>query len=266
MTVACSTSAFKSGLPEALAGVAGFGFGAVDLIAIPQWGHVVAGEVAADFDGQANLIEGLLAQHGLRPVAMNMAVGHLHQRDEATLHQRLADARILTRLMARLGIPVGSFYPGYLVADRPWDDVLADTVASYAELHAIACEAGVRLVVELHKNTPFETVEQSQRLLDAAPELGIAFDPSHFAMQGYTLAEVEPLLPRTVHLHLRGAAQDRMQAPVAETEFDLAGLCTRLRELGYTGDVSLEYLPGFEGDLGHELRTLKALAESILGG
>lgn len=265
MTVACSTSAFKTPLPEALASVAGYGFGAVDLIAIPQWGHIVATDVAADFDEQAKSIEGLLARHGLRPVAMNMAFGHLHQRDDATVQQRLADARTLTKLMGRLGIPVGSFYPGYLVTDRPWEDVLADTVTSVGELHQIAGEAGLRLVVELHKNTPFETIEQSLALLDAAPELGIAFDPSHFAMQGYTLADVAPLLPRTGHLHLRGAAPDRMQAPVSETEFDLAGLCGKLAEFGYAGDVSLEYLPGFEGDLGHELRTLKALAESILG-
>jgi len=181
------------------------------------------------------------------------------------LTQRLAEARTLTRLMARLGIPVGSFYPGYLAPDRPWDEVLAETVASVEELLAIASEAGVRLVVELHKSTPFETVEQSQALLAAVPALQIAFDPSHFAMQRYTLAEVAPLLPRTGHLHLRGAAPERMQAPLAETEFDLAGLCRQLAEQGYRGDVSLEYLPGFEGDLGQELRTLRALAESILG-
>ena len=262
MVVACSTSAFKVPLPDALAEVAGHGFDAVDLIAIPQWGHVVATEVAANFDDQASTIKSWLTMHGLRPVAMNMALGHLHQRDSEAVQQRLADARALTRLMSRLGIPVGSFYPGYLANDRPWDDVLADTVVSVDELLAIADQAGVRLVVELHKNTPFETVQQSQALLEASPALGIAFDPSHFAMQGYGLTDVEPLLDRTGHLHLRGAAVDRMQAPLAETEFDLAGLCRTLAERGYAGDVSLEYLPGFEGDLGHELRSLKAMAEA----
>ncbi len=248
MAVACSTSAFKGSLADALGEVEGLGFAHVDLIAIPGWNHIVPADLADDWDAVAGQVEALLERHGLAPVAMNMAVAHPHRRDdEETNAQRLREVEAIARLMNRLGVEVASFYPGYKAEDRAWDEVLGDTAATVREMLSVAGAAGVTLAVELHYNTPFETVEQGQGLLAAVPELQVAYDPSHFAMQEIGLRETEPFLDRTAHVHLRDAGPGKMQMPFGAGTVDFDWIVDALAERGYAGHCSIEYLPGIEG-------------------
>jgi sugar phosphate isomerase/epimerase len=257
MAIACSTSAFKMPLDDALARVAGLGFSCVDLIAIPSWGHVSAPDLVSDWDAEAGRVEALVRKHGLTPVAMNAAFTHPHQRNDAINAERLAQVEAVTRLMNRLGIRIASFYPGYRAEDRAWDDVLADTVATMREMLAVAAAAGVTLVVEPHFGTPFQTLEQIAGLLGAIPELSIAYDPSHFAMQGIAMRDTEPLLDRAAHVHLRDAAPGKMQMPFGEGTVDIDWLCDALAERSYKGHISLEYLPNLPGGPEPELVKLR---------
>ncbi len=243
MKIACSTSAFRGSLDDALAQVAALGFAAVDLICIPAWNHIVPADVAANFEAQAARIESLLRQHRLQPVAMNLAVANPHQRADAAVNaQRLAEVAAIAKLMKRLGVQVASFYPGYLVKDRPWEDVLRDEITTIREM--LEAADGVTLAVELHAQTPFETVEQGRRLLAAIPDLPVAYDPSHFVMQGIPLPATAEFLDRAVHVHVRDAAPGQMCVPTGGGAVDFAWLLAALRRRHYRGAVSIECLPG----------------------
>jgi sugar phosphate isomerase/epimerase len=265
MAVACSTSAFKVSLDEALGRVARLGFQYVDLICISGWGHVMADELLEDFDGGVRKIEQMLTKHGLTPVAMNMAFGHLHQRGDAdAVKHRLRQADVLAQLMNRLGVEVASFFPGGRSHDRPWQEAFDDEIASIRELLEVARNRDVTFAPEPHFNTILETLEQNRRLLEAIPELTVAYDPSHFALQSIPLSETQFILDRASHVHLRDAAPEQMTAMTGEGTVDFDWIFDQLHARGYEGHYSIEYLPKLEGDLDQAIVDLKRKIESRL--
>ena len=258
MAVACSTSAFRTDLDGALARVAALGFDAVDLIVMPGWDHVSPDRLVEDFDAEASRVEELLAAHELTPIAVNCAFGHLHEReDEAANAARIDLVRAVGKLMNRLDVGVGAFFPGRKWSENPWERVLADTAATAREILAVADEAGVTLGIELHYNTPFETVEQARRLLADVPELPITYDPSHFAMQEIPLPETADLLDRATHVHVRDAAPEKMCVPTGTGTVDFAWLAAALKQRDYRGHFSIEYLPNAEGDPGDAILNMR---------
>ena len=260
MSIACSTSAWTGSLDGALAQIADMGFEHVDLISIPSWGHIVPADLAADFDGGALEIEALLAKHKLTPVALNVGVAHLHERsDQAVNDQRLSECRALAKLMNRLGVKVASFAPGQKWSENPWEKVLEDEVETLNEMLEIARAASVTFAIELHYNTAFETLEQARQLLGAVPELMIAYDPSHFVMQGIDVVDTAKLLDRSAHVHLRDAGPEQMQVPLGQGNVDFGWILDALAERGYQGHYSIEYLPDIEGSPGAQIEKLRNL-------
>jgi sugar phosphate isomerase/epimerase len=264
MRLACSTSAFKSNIADALRAVARLGFNHVDVLANPGWNHILPGQLADKFDETARMLEELLAECSLTPIGLNIALGHLYDRRPAAVAERLAQLKALSALMQRLRIPVAGFYPGYQTAERPWEDLLRDTVASIREMLVIGSAAGVTLAIEPHFATPFQTVPQITRLLEEVPDLMIAYDPSHFVMQGLDLRATAPLLSRTAHVHLRDAGVGKMQMPVGHGTVDFAWLLGALALNDYRGDCAIEYLPDLDGGVEPAILELKALVERLL--
>jgi sugar phosphate isomerase/epimerase len=109
----------------------------------------------------------------------------------------------------------------------------------------------VRLTFEPHVGSaaekPADALLLAQRLW---PEVAVTYDPSHFAMQPELpfLADTEPLLDYTAHVHVRNAALGRIQAPMAEGSVDFAWLVAALNRRGYDGFVAIEYLDGEEAE------------------
>ncbi len=263
--IACSTSAFKMPLDEALANVKRLGFGAVDLIGIKSWGQVDLAALADDFEKETGFIEQLLAKHGLTPAALNFSFTHAHQRTDPEVNaQRLREVDAAARLMKRLGIATGSFYPGYKDEEREWEVVMQDCVATYREVLSIAAEHGVKMAPELHFATPFETVEQGRKLIEAMPELPVVYDPSHYAMQGEPMEAARPFLERAIHVHVRDAAPEQMVAPAGEGTVDFKAMVAILNECGYSGNYSVEYLPGKAGDDYEDLVKMRDLLSELI--
>lgn len=267
MTIACSMSAFSPPKEAACEAIAELGFEYVDLICIGGFGHVIPAELADDFDAAAAEVETMLKNTGLTPIAVNMALApHLHDRtDPAANARRIEEAEAVARLMQRLGIGLGSFYPGYRAEDRDWKALLADEVVTIRELLAIADRYGVRFVAEPHFATPFETVEQGTCLLEAIPELGVAYDPSHYVMQSIDLRDTTPLLDRAVHVHLRDAASGLMQADLGSGTVDFEWLFGALKERGYKGNFSIEYLAKEGQDHSDNIRKTHELVAAHFG-
>ncbi|MCZ7646844.1 MAG: sugar phosphate isomerase/epimerase [Planctomycetota bacterium] len=258
MALACSTSAFKASHEDALAEIAALGFRHADLIAIPGFGQLIPAELARDFEAQARRAEAALAKHDLTAVAVNAAFGHLRLRAPELLAQRRAEVEAVAKLMRRLNVGVASFYPGFKAPELPWADVLRDSAATMREMLAIGRDYGVAFAIELHFNTPFENVEQCARLFEVLPELPVAYDPSHFAMQGIDLKDTKPFLDRAAHVHLRDAAPRKMQVPTGSGTVDFDWILNTLAARKYPGHYSIEYLAGLEGGVHESIKRLRA--------
>lgn len=249
MKIACSMSAFKGSIDNALERIASMGFRYVDLIAIPGWELVDSEALADRFEDAAAPLEAALSKHGLRAVAVNAAVPTLYQRDDPDVNRRrLAQVAGICRLMQRLDIPVVSFFPGgnWPAQEMAWDTVLTQEVATLREMLDLGNRYGVTVTLEPHANTPFETLGQVERLLESVPELRVAYDPSHFAMQSIPLEQTQRILARASHVHLRDAGPGSMQMPVGEGTVDFRWILDTVRAQGYDGAISIEYLPGME--------------------
>jgi sugar phosphate isomerase/epimerase len=263
VAVVCST-AVRSGssLEKALADIEQAGFEAIDLLAIDGWVHVNTVDLAERYDETLARVDGLLEQHRLKVVALNTGVSpQLHHRSDAINAQRMREVEGLIRLMRHLGVEVAAVQPRNPDPVRPWEEVLRDCVATLREQVDAGRDAGVTFALEFHVRSPFETLEQARRLLEEMPDLPLAYDPSHYVMQGIDIKEIGWLLDHAHHVHLRDAAPDEMQVPFGMGQVDFNWLLGSLQDRGYRGHFSIEYLESDDFDaLDSALRLRDAIA------
>ncbi len=243
MKIACSTSAFKIPLNDALKQISEMGFKYVDIIAIPAWNHLSFEKMQDDYDTYLTEIKSALKTNNLTPIATNFAVAHPHTRDKETNIKRINEVKVLVKFMKDLDIEKGSFYPGYKNEERDWNDVLEDSILSFNEIIEIGKEQGICLAPELHTGTPFETIEQIEKLFNKMPELEIVYDPSHFAIKEIDLQNTKFILDKAVHVHLRDADKDQLQSHFGTGNVDFNWILETLKKQNYKGDISIEYLP-----------------------
>lgn len=135
----------------------------------------------------------------------------------------------------------------------------ARVAAGLRRFAALAAAEGMQLAYHHHMGTVIQTADELDRLLAAAPEMGLLFDPGHLAFAG-----VDPLGvlrrhgPRVVHVHLksvRPAVVDRVRREgwsfcravnggvftiPGDGGVDFPAIFTRLAELGYRGWLVVE--------------------------
>lgn len=264
MTIACSSSAFEGSLDEALDKISCSGIQYADLIGINGWNHIILSKLAEDFDNTASYLEKQLKKYSLKLAALNIAVAHLYLRDEETVQQRKNELKAAAAFMKQLGIKIASFYPGYKNEEIPRATLLENTAQTINEMLEIGKEYDISFAVEPHFATPFQTLSQIRELMAAVPHLPVAYDPSHFAIQGIDLRETEFLFDRTIHVHLRDAAPDRLQSPTGLGTVDFKWIIDVLRERRYDGFYSIEILPGDEIDQMKEISKMKDMLSRLL--
>jgi sugar phosphate isomerase/epimerase len=259
MAIACSTS-IRAGAPleDALAHVAELGFRDVDILTIDGWTHVNTRDMADQWDATVERVDRLLQQHRLNPIATNSGVSpQLHHRNPELNAQRLKEIEALVRFMNRFGIGVAAIQPRNADPSRPWEDVLADCVATLQEQFAAGVRGGVQFALELHVRSPFETLEQARRLFEAMPEVKIVYDPTHAVSQGIPLRDTEWLMDRARHVHLRDAAPGKLQAGFGEGAVDFDWVLRTLKDRGYDGHFSIEYFSSREFDVDTSILKLR---------
>lgn len=251
MKIIGSTAAWKNDLDHALGRLKALGFDTVDLIVIESWGLVSLKRLLSDFEGECARVEGLLAKHGLRAAAVNAgfdAVFHepLTAETEAALAQQV---RVLAAFMQRMGICCGAHYPGH-IADWKNDPegVWQNTTACLRAIQTQLADTGLRLGPELHFKTPYETPEGGRRLLEAIPRLNYTYEPSHYIVNGVEIEQTADLLAGACHIHMRGCAPGRLQAPADVGAHSLRWVIAQLKARNYDGYVSIEYLPNADFD------------------
>ena len=101
---------------------------------------------------------------------------------------------------------------------------------------------GVTLGIEPHLGSIASTPQDARRLLDVTPGLTLTLDYCHFACQGITDDQVEPLVEGSSHFHARGACEGKLQAPVKENTIDYPRVLRAMHRYGYKGFIALEYV------------------------
>ncbi|MGC9450217.1 MAG: sugar phosphate isomerase/epimerase family protein [Oceanipulchritudo sp.] len=251
MKIIGSTSAWKNDLDHALGRLKALGFEEVDLIVIESWGLVSLRRLVDDFDAECGRVEALLDKHGLRAVSVNAAFEAVfHEPGDAESREALrVQVDALGRFMQQLGISTGAHYPGH-IADWKNDPegVWVNTTESLRFIQEYLSGTGLRLGPELHFKTPYETPEGGRRLLRAIPGIPYTYEPSHYIVNGVDVRDTADLLDGACHVHLRGCAPGRLQAPPEVGEDSLRWVVERLKARCYEGMVSIEYLPNADFD------------------
>ena len=105
----------------------------------------------------------------------------------------------------------------------------------------MASSSGICYAVKPHIHSICPGVDQARALLDAIPGLTLTLDYGHFVFQKISSRHVHTLLPYASHVHMRGGAPHRLQAPVHESEIDFNGIIRRLYRNRYHGFLAITY-------------------------
>ncbi|MFB3881252.1 MAG: sugar phosphate isomerase/epimerase family protein [Armatimonadota bacterium] len=249
MYVSCSSSVeARRELPEALARISELGFGHLDLFVMEHMRHISPAQLAAEPTAVAT-IAGAVRSSGLLVSSLNCGFSVPFTGEAPARRQMEREYRAMLELAEAvsctlLTIGIGSY--GERVGKvESFDRALA----GLRWLAGLTRQPAVRLSFEPHFGSAAEKPADALYLAKRVwPDVGVTYDPSHFAMQPDVgpLAGTEELMAYTVHVHVRNAAPGRMQAPMAEGTVDFRWLVEALRKRGYTGAVAIEYLDGAE--------------------
>ena len=106
----------------------------------------------------------------------------------------------------------------------------------------VCAREGVEYAIEPHVGSICGEVEGARVFLRRVPGLTLTLDYGHFVMAGESSARVHDLLPFASHIHVRGGAPNRLQTSVDENAIDFTGMLTGLKQLGFGGFLTLEYV------------------------
>ena len=264
--LACSaTLGYRVTLEETLHLISVMGFRYVDLLFIVGWAHIEPSLVASDPDGVYERIHVALQETGLKTATISTAVGiPPMDRTPAGIEQRRVETSALLNLAKGLGTNIMVIQPGGPVKDHSLDEAFEACSASFAEQAKMALEAGIIPALELHCNSPFESIEQGKKLLKRVPGMKLVFDPSHQVYAGLKTQDLSWVLDNAAHIHLRDAAPGKMQAEYGTGTVDFDWIISELKSRNYSGFIATEYLDNEDFDaVSSTLRLRKKLQDSL---
>jgi sugar phosphate isomerase/epimerase len=261
MAIACSTSLrCGSTLEDALATISRLGFKYVDLLTIDGWCHLHTQALADDFAAAVAPVDALFERYHLKPLATNSGVsGELFRRSDVLNARRQQEINGLIRYMKHAGIGVAAIQPRGTDRTVPWEPLLRQAAQSVRDHLRLGAAAGVTFALELHVHSWVETMAQADVLLAEFPDIPLVYDPTHFVMQGLDIRQTLPLVARARHVHLRNAAKGQIQAPLDSGQVDFDWVFGALKDRGYQGHFSIEYLQTTDFPVDDDARRLRDL-------
>lgn len=140
------------------------------------------------------------------------------------------------------GIPTVFVLPGIVNPGQSRKEALQVSARNLNHLQELASEAGITLTIEAHVHSYLESPSITLELLKAVPGLRLTLDYAHFHCLGFTQDEIDVLAPYASHVHLRQAASGALQRKLEQGTLNFAAMLGTLREVGYKGYLSLEYV------------------------
>jgi sugar phosphate isomerase/epimerase len=145
-------------------------------------------------------------------------------------------------LCASLGCTHLTGLPGVWHKGTRKADDLALAVEEACWRQCVAADAGVSYAIEAHVGSICVDVASTRTLLDCVPGLTLTLDYGHFVSAGIDSRAIHSLVPFASHIHARGGAHNRPQAPVRENAIDFAGMIKHLQKQRYKGFIAIEYV------------------------
>lgn len=224
---------------------AGLGFDRIDIGVMGGRTQLQPESVANNPVQAAEEVRTMLAAYGLACSDVFL-IPHTDGKVFAATHpdpEQRAAGRALLESVCRFAAAVGA--PGVTGLPGPrFGESAVDIARAREELRRrgeIANALSLAYSIEPHIESIVENPESLTELLDGSDELSLTLDHGHFFYNGYTLHDLDSFLPRTRHLHLRGAQRSRLQVSVAEGDSELRELVRHL-QTRYSGSVCLEYI------------------------
>jgi sugar phosphate isomerase/epimerase len=176
-----------------------------------------------------------------------------HARD---LEANVADFRQVARFCRLAGIPTVFVLPGIVNPGQGRREALAQSAESLRRLVPIAADDGVTLTIEPHVHSYTESPAMVQDLLEQVPGLKLTLDYAHFTCLGYRQDEIDVLAPHAAHVHLRQTKPGFLQTKGHEGTINMEAQLATLRQAGYAGYVSLEFVhQDYMGTLNEDVLT-----------
>jgi len=248
--ILCSSSTCTADTFEnAMSKISAAGFKDIDLLAINTWAHINPAVLAADYDNTVAHAEAVLKKNNLTMRAMNIGLSkQMHDRSKESVAGNLKELEALCKFMNYFGAANAALQPLQKDPSRSAEDVLKDSVDSLEEYYECTRKYGIALGLELHVNSPFESLEAAKYVYERIPGATIVFDPTHYISMGLKLEDSEFVIDKAVHVHIRDAGPGQLQARMGEGTVDFEWIVSKLKARGYNGHFSIEYLHNNDWD------------------
>jgi sugar phosphate isomerase/epimerase len=229
-------------LDESAAIYRALGVDAIDLIAIPG-SRLDTYKVAADPIEQARPISklGVRLSNLLVFFGTNLHDQALNSIDPAIRSKNLDTFRRMLEFCAAAGFHSITVLPGVDQPPISRSEALNYSAVELNRMHEFAQDAGILLVYEPHVQSILENPRDVLEFAREKCDVKLVIDYSHGVSLGYAKRELDPLVPHAGHVHLRQAAQDKIQARWDEGSIDFPALVGLLKRTGYQGYLTLEY-------------------------
>jgi sugar phosphate isomerase/epimerase len=265
MKVACSTTGFTGlSLEDALQNISELGFGFVDLLMMENWAHINPSELVSDPVSKAEQVAEMLRANGLTAVAINGNLSSpLNSIDPERQESNRAELKALAVFAENIGIPIIVLQPGRIDPNLGAERSRDASINALRDLAKLAEGHKRLLAIETHVHSVAEEYEDALRIVESVPGLKLAYDPSHFVMKELNLADSEPLIDHSVHVHLRNAVVGDFQAEMDKGILDFDWVLSALKRHGYQDYISIEYLDRRgDYDIKEQITKLKRVIEA----
>jgi sugar phosphate isomerase/epimerase len=204
-------------------------------------------EIAQDPAGARAKIDALRERHGLSPADYFFTFGEGfldHCVNDPDPEVRRANREVFREVVPfcrDVGFSHITTLPGVI-----WDGLgpersLEIAAEALNELVPISLDAGIPMGIEPHLESVVESIDRTQRLVEAVDGLTLTLDYTHFVAQGIPQEEVDVLAQHASHFHARQGAPGRLQTGMKDGTLDYQKIIQKLREVGYDGFLTVEF-------------------------
>jgi len=235
---------------QALDLIAALGFTGVDVMLRGNKGgsHIFPEDVVQDVPAWAGRLEERAGSRGLEISDIfwipwtGFEVMAPNNPDSAEMERGRAMFNAMLELAVRLDAPGLTVLPGIDWPHETHEESLTRAAVELGQRAAQVRDRGLRFSIEPSVGSLCHSPGDAARLCELAPGLELTLDYTHYVSRGFSEVEIDPLLPLARHLHARGGADERLQAPMAANTIDYERLIDELDRAGYDGYLTVEYV------------------------
>ncbi len=222
------------------------GIGAVDLIALPgnpDPPQLASEEILQRPRETAQRIRNLGVPIGNLNFnfAANFKERATNHKDPKIRERNREDYATVIDFCRECQIPSATVLPGILQEDWPREKALDVAAEELNQFAALSRKQGITTTFEAHLGSILESPLDTLTFMQSNPGLKLTLDYGHFTCQGFSQEQIDPLAVHAAHVHLRQAADNKLQARWDEGTLDLPRIISKLQSADYTGFLSLEY-------------------------